>query len=148
MSCFSFSRAYLLHGNCLLTRFNFSIKILLAKITFLFWIVLCYLLNMSSFCIDSTSWCCLVVSLLRCFSHVPLFGSIPIVLPVFRCFAGVLVFRQCSSVPSVFCRCSVFRSSKFRCSCFYSMPLPVFPRCSVVPYSSVPGFNWHSLRSC
>ena len=36
-------------GNCLLTRFNFSMKMLLAAITFLFWILLCCLLNMSSF---------------------------------------------------------------------------------------------------
>ena len=111
MFCFSFSCIDLLHGNCLLTRFNFSIKILLAKITFLFWILLCYLLNMSSFCIGSISWCCFVVPLFRCSFHVPLCRSIPIVSPVFRCFAGVSVFRQCSGVPPVFRRCSVFRSS-------------------------------------
>ena len=91
----------------LLTRFNFSIKILLATITFLFWILLCCLLNMLSFCIANISWCCFVVTFFRCSSHVPLFRGIPIVLPVFGC-----MFR----------RCSVFRSSVFWCSWFYSMP--------------------------
>ena len=122
MFCFSFSCVDLLHGNCLLNRFNFSMKILLAKINFLFWILLCYLLNMSSFCICSISWCCFDVPLFRCSSHVPLLCSIPIVSPVFRCFAGVPVFRQCSAVPPVFRRCFVFRRSVFRCSWFYSMP--------------------------
>ena len=62
MLYFSFSRADLLHGNCLLTRFNFSIKIFLTKKTFWFWILLCYLLNMSPFCIGSIFRCCFVVS--------------------------------------------------------------------------------------
>ena len=97
----------LLHGNCLLTGFNFSIKILLAKITFLFWILLCYLFNMSSVCIGSISWCCFVVTLFRCSSHVPLFRCIPIVLPVFPCSTGI--------------PCSAFRCSVFGCSWFYSM---------------------------
>ena len=113
MFCFSFSCVDLLHGNCLLIRFNFSIKILLDKMNFLFWILLCYLLNMPSSCIVSISWCCFVVSLFRCSSHVSLFHSIPIVSPVFRCFARVTVLRQCSGVPPVFCRCSVFRCSWF-----------------------------------
>ena len=91
----------------LLTRFNFSIKILLATITFLFWILLCCLLNMLSFCIGNISWCCFVVTFFRCSSHVPLFRGIPIVLPVFGC-----MFR----------RSSVFRSSVVWCSWFYSMP--------------------------
>ena len=89
------------HGNCLLTGSNFSIKILLATVTFLLWIWLCYLLNMSSFCIGSISWCCFVVTLFHCSSHVPLFRGIPIVLPVFSC-----MFRQCFGVPPV-SRCSV-----------------------------------------
>ena len=95
------------HGTFLLTRFNFSIKILLATITFLFWILLCYLLNMSSFCIGSISWFCFVAMLFHCSSHVPLFRGIPIVLSVFGC-----MFRQCS----------VFRSFVLRCSWFYGMP--------------------------
>ena len=76
--------------------FNFSIKILLAKIT-LFWI------NMSSVCIGSISWCCFVVMLFRwfCCSHVSLFRG----LPVFCCSASVPVFRQFSGVPLVFCQC-------------------------------------------
>ena len=112
MFYFSFSCVDLLHGNCLLTRFNFSMKILLAKIIFLFWILLCNLLNMSSFCIDSISWCCFVVPLFRC-------CSIPIVSPVFRCPVSVPVFRQSSGILPVFCPCSVFRNSMFRCSWFY-----------------------------
>ena len=85
------------HENCPLTTFDLSIKILLVTITFLFWILLCYLLNMSSFCIGSISWCWFVVTLFRCSSHVPLFRGIPIVLPVFGC-----MIRQCSGVPRVF----------------------------------------------
>ena len=97
------------HENCPLTRFDLSIKILLVTITFLFWILLCYLLNMSSFCIGSISWCCFVVTLFRCSSHVPLFrGS--------NCSASIRLYN-----PPLF-RCSVFRSSVFRCSWFYSMP--------------------------
>ena len=96
MFCFSFSCPDLLHGNCLLTRFNFSIKILLAKITFLFQIFLFYLLNMSLFCIGSISWCCSVVPLFCCSSHVSLFRGIPIVLPV---------FCECSCVLPAFCGC-------------------------------------------
>ena len=76
---------------------------------------------MSSLCIGSISWCCFVVPLFRCFSHVPLFRGIPIVPPVFRCSASFLVFCQRSGVPPVFC---------------YSAGVP----CSVVPCSSVPGF--------
>ena len=90
MFCFSFSCADLLLG-------NFIAWITLAKITFLFWIFLCYLLNMSSFCIASISWCYDVVPLFRCSSHVPLFRGIPIVSPVFRCFCSVSVFRQCTA---------------------------------------------------
>ena len=91
------------HGNCLLTRFNFSTEILLATITFLFWILLCYLLNMSSFCIGSIFRCCFVM--LRCSASL-LMSTIPwyfdcsasfrlYVPPVFRCSAGV----PCSGVP-------------------------------------------------
>ena len=112
MFCFSFSWWDLLYGICLLTGFNFSIKILLAKITLLFWNLLCYLFNMSLFCIRSISWCCFVVRLFHCSSHLPLFRGIPIVLPVFLCSASVPVFR----------RCSIFCISMFRCSWFYSMP--------------------------
>ena len=95
MFSFSFSSEDLLHGNRLMTGFKISIKILLGKMTFLFWILLCYLPNMSSFCIGSISWCCFVVTLFRCSSHVPLFRGIPL-------------FRQCSGVPPVFwCSASV-----------------------------------------
>ena len=40
---------------------------------------------MSSVCIGTICWCCFVVALFRCSSHVPLFRGIPIVLPVFGC---------------------------------------------------------------
>ena len=104
MFCFSFSCAdfIFLHGNFPLKNFygNFSIEILLAKRTLLFWILLHHLLNMSSFCIGSISWCCLAVLLFCCSSHVPLFRGIPIIPPAFRCSVSVPVFRRCSaSVP-------------------------------------------------
>ena len=123
MFCFSFSCAdfIFLHGNFLLTRFNFSIKIPLAKKTLLFWILLCYLLNMSSSCIGNISWCCLAVPLSCCSSHVSLFCGIPIVLSVFRCSASVPVYRQRFGVQSL-----------FRCS--------AGARCSMVPSSGLPGF--------
>ena len=108
MFCFSYSCAdfIFLHGYFLLTGFNFSIKILLAKGTLLLWILLCYMLNMSSFHIGSISWCCLAVLLFYSSSDVPLFRGILIFPSVFCCSASVSVFCQCSSVPSVFC-CSV-----------------------------------------
>ena len=63
---------------------------------------LCYLLNISSFCIGSTSWCCFVVPLFRGSSLVPLF-----------CEASVPLFRQCSaSVPPVL-RVRVFLVLKY-----------------------------------
>ena len=93
-----------LHGNCLLTRFNFSTEILLATITFLFWILLCYLLNMPSFCIGSIFRCCFVVTLFRCSSHV----HYSVVFRLFCQFSSVFS----ASVP-VFRRCSVFRCSWF-----------------------------------
>ena len=102
----SFSCKKLLHGNCVLTRFNFSIKILLPKITFWFWILLYYPLNMLSFCIGSISWCVFIVSLFRSCYFVPLFRGILIVPPVFCCPFSVLLFLRCSV---------------FRCSWFYSM---------------------------
>ena len=113
MFCFSFSWADLLHGNCLLTGFNFPIKIFLAKRTFLFWILLCYLLNMLSFC--------LVV-----FLGVVLLFRYSAALLLFHYSVVFLLFRQRSSVPPAF-RCSVsvsvfHRCSVFRCSWFYSMP--------------------------
>ena len=67
---------------------------------------------MPSFCIGSIFWCCFVVTLFRCSSHVPLFRGIPTVLPVFRCSADVL------------------------CSWLYSMPIP----CSGVSGFNVPSF--------
>ena len=113
MFCFSFFCADLLHGNYLLTGFNFYIKIFLAEITFLFSILLCYLLNMSLFCVGGISWCCFVVTLFRCSSHVPLFHGIPIDLLLFRCSASVPVFVQwsagdpCSVVPCSGAPCSM-----------------------------------------
>ena len=71
-----------------------------------------YLLNILSFCIGIIPWCCFIVPLFRCTSHVPLFRGIPIVPPVF----------QYSASAPVFLWCSVFRSSVFRCSWFYSIP--------------------------
>ena len=94
-----FTKSY---GNCLLTRFNFSTEILLATITFLFWILLCYLLNMSSFCIGSIFRCCFVM--LRCSASL-LMSTIPW---YFDCSASFRLY-----VPPVFRRCSVFRCSWF-----------------------------------
>ena len=103
---------------------SISIKILLAKIAFLFYsILLCYLLNMSSSCIGSISWYCFVVPFISCCSFVPLFCDIPIVPPVFQKCASAPVFCQYSATDPVFRRCSVFRCSVFRCSWFYSMPV-------------------------
>ena len=104
MFCFSFSCAdfIFVHENFLLTGFNFSIKILLAKRTLLFWILLCYPFNMSPFCIGIISWCCLAVPLFYCPSHVPLFRGIrlfyqySVVPPAFRCSGGII---PCSVVP-------------------------------------------------
>ena len=90
---------------------NFSIKIL-ARTTSLFWILLCYLLNMLSFCIGIISWCCFVVPypLLFSCSTIPWYSD---------CFASVCCFI---SVP-VFHQCSVgVQCSLFWCSWFYSMP--------------------------
>ena len=72
-----------------------------------------YVLNMLSFCISSTSWCCFIVLLFCCTFHVPIFCGISIVLPVFQCSASILVFHLCL----------MFRSSVFQCSWFYCMPL-------------------------
>ena len=115
MSYFSFSCANLLHGNCLLTGFNFSIKIRFTKLTFWFWILLWYLLNRLLFCIGSISWSCFVV-LLLCWCSVLLFYGVLIVSLVFYCSVSVLVFYQYSTALLVFC------SSVFWCSWFYSMP--------------------------
>ena len=113
MFYFSFSRANLWHGNCLLTGFNFSIKFFHAKITFLFSVLLCYMLNKSSF------WWYFLV--LFCFSFV---GCSTGVL-LFRYSAVFRLFRQRSGVPSVFW-CSAIpllvHVPVFRCSWFCSMP--------------------------
>ena len=101
---------------------NISVKILLAKIAFLFFFQFCYviyLFNTSSFCIGSISWCCFVVLLLCWCSLVPLFWDIPIVPPVFWSYASVPVFRH--RIPLLI-RCST------------GIP------CSVVPCSGVLGF--------
>ena len=101
MFYFSFFCPNLWNGSCLLTGFNFPIEILLAKRTFLFWILLCYLLNMLSFCIGCIYWCCFI----------------------FLCSTGVSCsvipwYSDCyTSVSSLFGRCSAFR-----CSWLYNMP--------------------------
>ena len=112
------------HGNCLLTRFHFSIKILLVIVTFLFWILFCCLLNITPVCIVSISWCCFVVTLFHCSSRVPLFRGIPIILPVFGCTS-----HQCSGVPPVF-RCS----AGVPCSVVLCSGVPVF---LVLQYASI-----------
>ena len=61
-----------------------------------------YLLNVSSCCFGSISWCCFIVPLFHCTTHVPLFRGIPIVPPVFRWSVCAPVFRQRSGVPLVF----------------------------------------------
>ena len=93
-----------------------------------------YLLNILSFCIGIISWCCFIVPLFRCTSHVPLFRGIQIVPPVFRYSASAPVFLWCS----------VFRSSVFRCSWFYSIPeISTFVRVTVISFS---GYKWLWLR--
>ena len=152
MFCFSFSCAdfIFLHGNFLLTGFNFSIKIPLAKRTLLFWILLCYLLNVSSFCIGSISWCCLAVPIFRCSSHVPLFHGIPIVPPVFGCSTSVPVFRLCSAgVPHVFRRCSV----GVLCSVVLCSSVPCFIVClgsgtGWINYSMIQNHNFVFTLIC
>lgn len=99
-----FSCINLLHGNCLLTGFNFSMKNLLPKIT-LFSILLCHLFDMLLLCICSIS-CCFVVPLLHC-SSVPLFRGILFVPPVFGSSAKVLV---CLGNVRMFCQCSGVQS--------------------------------------
>ena len=103
MFCFSFSCADLLHGNCLLTKFNFLTKILLAKITscFEFFYVIC------SICRRSV----LVV-----FLGVVLFFRYSAALLMLHYSVVFRLFRHCSGVPPV------FRSSVFGCFWFYSMP--------------------------
>lgn len=114
-----FSCINLLHGNCLLTGFNFSMKNLLPKIT-LFSILLCHLFDMLLLCICSISWCCFVVSLLHC-SSVPLFfcSTVPWysvcsssirficqgsgVLAMSGCSVNVPVFSQSFIILLVFC---------------------------------------------
>ena len=75
-------------------------------------ILLWYLLNMSSLCMGSISWCCFMV---RCSSALLMFHYPVVFLLV--CQNSVV----CSASVPVF-RCSVFRSSMFRCSWFYSKP--------------------------
>ena len=65
-------------------------------------ILLCYRLNMLSFCIDSISWCCFVVPLLCWCSLAVLSCDIPIVLPVFQSCASVALSRQYSATELVF----------------------------------------------
>ena len=93
-----------------------------------------YLLNILSFCIGIIPWCCFIVPLFRCTSHVPLLRGIPIVPPVFLYYASAPVFLWCS----------VFRSSVFRCSWFYSIPeISTFVRVTVISFS---GYKWLWLR--
>ena len=77
---------------------NISIKILLAKITFLFWILLCYLLNMSSLCFGNTSCCSLAMLVLSC--------------------SAFLWYSDCSvSVPPLFWYSTDVPCSVVPCSC-------------------------------
>ena len=103
------------HGNLpCYTWFYFSIKIHLAKITFLFRVLLWYLLKMLLFCIGSISRCCFLVPLLRCCSSVqPEYSVI------------LWLFLRWSVVPPMF-RCSVavppvFLASLFWCYWFFSI---------------------------
>ena len=112
MFCFSFSWANILHENCLLTRLNFSIKILLAEITFLFWILLCYLLNILMLCISSISWCCLVFyysAALLMFHYSMVFWLFHQCFgapPVFQCSTSVTCSNiLCSGVPGFIICC-------------------------------------------
>ena len=106
---------------------NIPITVLLAKITFLFWILLCCLHSILLFCIDSISWYYFAVPLFCWCSLVPFFCGIPFVLLVFHCSTSVPVLCQCSGVLSVFW-CSEFCSSLFQCSWFYSMPESTSPK--------------------
>ena len=107
MFYFSFSCASLFQRKRLLTGFNFSVKLFV----FLFCILPCYLLNMSSFSI------CSIFFLFHCSTFV-------------RCFVKFLSFHRCSIVPPMI-RCSSGVSLFPRCSLF---------RSSVVPYSVALGF--------
>ena len=75
---------------------NTWIKIFLTKITYLFWILLCYPLNTSSFCIGSTSCCSLTMLVFSCSA----FLWYPIVPLVFWCSVSVPpLFWYSAAVP-------------------------------------------------
>ena len=74
-----------IHGNCLLTGSNFSMKILLM---FWFWNLLCYLPN------NFYALFCSVIQLVFSCSAIVWYPDI---------FVSVLVFCQCSTGPPVFC---------------------------------------------
>ena len=104
----SFSCANLLHGTCLLTGFNFSIKILLAKMLLL----LNSVMLSAQYAVDlQRQYFFVVVLLFRCSTGVLLFFY----SMVFR------LFRQCSAV------LAIFRVSQNRVPVFlvYSMPSPL-----------------------
>ena len=106
------------------SAFNFSIKIFLANIIFLFWTLLCCLLNLSSFCICSISWCCFIVLLLHWSARVLLVRS----------FVVFQLLRECPSVPPL-----VFQ---------YSVSVPVFSYWACVPCSGAPRLIVFPLEPC
>ena len=67
-----------------MTKFSYFIKIILAKKSFLFWILLFYLLNISSFCIGSISWCCFVAQPVFSSSAIPWYPDCSASVPLFR----------------------------------------------------------------
>ena len=122
-----------LGGNCI--NMHFPCDIFINELSINIFINF-YLLNILPFCIGIISWCCFIVPLFRCTSHVPLFSSIPII-PI------ISVFRYSTSAP-VFLWCSVFRNSVFRCFWFYSMPeISAFVRVTVISSSA---YKWLRLR--
>ena len=121
MFCFSFSCVdfIFLHGNFLLTGFNFFIKILLAKRILLFRILLCYLLKCRR-------------SVLAVFLDFVLLFRYSAALLMFHCSVVFRLIRQCFCVPPAF-RCSVTVLVIRWCSAGVT--------CTVVPCSGVPGFK-------
>ena len=142
MFCFLFSCTdfIFLHGNFLLTGFNFPIKVPLAIRTLYYCFEFCML---SAQYVGSVVIICVVflggVVLLFHYSAAllmfhysvvfQLFHQCSVVLPVFH--QSVPVFRQCSGVPY-----SVVLRVPLRCSWFYSMPLcpRFFSSCCTRPY--------------
>ena len=77
---------------------NISIKILLAKIAFLFWILLRYLLNMSSLCIGGNSCCSLAMLVFSCSTFLWYSDSSANIPPLLWYSAGIPGFIVCHDV--------------------------------------------------